>query len=481
MDMKCEYATAFSTNALGLGKINETNNQQEKSTKQNELSKQLRSAIDCFLCKHQWAKCLNSHIGVKGLVMDKESGRPLQNVKISVYNLTDNQRDYINHDVTTIRKVREETEKKELSTFFSGRNLIKTAIKILFGTNEESAATSRQFLSFLVKFIDVMRGTFLVTPQARSGNGARELANQVVLEFERRLINKLDIAPPGCESASCLSTDALHNPSVKDKPTLEKFIQMNRGINNGGDLPKELLVSLYESIKQEPFKIPEDDGNDLMHTFFNPDREGWLWKQGDKDISLMRLEDAKLMIQNDIDKLEDEIEKCKEEARQAIKQNNKTKGISCLRKKARLTQQIDKKLNQYTNIETLEEQLLNSDSNKQILEVLSKSSEVLKTKQKLPEDVEDLVSSIEEALESHNNLVNDISKPFIQQFDEEDLEDELNQLIEEDELEKITNDVSSSKDKNKEADDLYERLRKLRETSPPTKKERIRIALSDDL
>ena len=27
-------------------------------------------------------------------------------------------------------------------------------------------------------------------------------------------------------------------------------------------------------------KIPEDDGNDLMHTFFNPDKEGWLWKQG---------------------------------------------------------------------------------------------------------------------------------------------------------------------------------------------------------
>ncbi|XP_044586384.1 cytohesin-1 isoform X1 [Cotesia glomerata] len=72
---------------------------------------------------------------------------------------------------------------------------------------------------------------------------------------------------------------SLHNPSVKDKPSVEQFITMNRGINNGGDLPRELLVSLYESIKTEPFKIPEDDGNDLMHTFFNPDKEGWLWKQ----------------------------------------------------------------------------------------------------------------------------------------------------------------------------------------------------------
>ncbi|CRK90340.1 CLUMA_CG004014, isoform A [Clunio marinus] len=73
---------------------------------------------------------------------------------------------------------------------------------------------------------------------------------------------------------------SLHNPSVKDKPTVEQFISMNRGINNGGDLSRELLESLYESIRTEPFKIPQDDGNDLMHTFFNPDKEGWLWKQG---------------------------------------------------------------------------------------------------------------------------------------------------------------------------------------------------------
>uniref|UniRef100_A0AAY4B9G5 Cytohesin 1 n=1 Tax=Denticeps clupeoides TaxID=299321 RepID=A0AAY4B9G5_9TELE len=73
---------------------------------------------------------------------------------------------------------------------------------------------------------------------------------------------------------------SLHNPNVKDKPSAERFISMNRGINDGGDLPEELLRNLYESIKNEPFKIPEDDGNDLTHTFFNPDREGWLLKLG---------------------------------------------------------------------------------------------------------------------------------------------------------------------------------------------------------
>uniref|UniRef100_A0A8C5HUB4 Cytohesin-3-like n=1 Tax=Gouania willdenowi TaxID=441366 RepID=A0A8C5HUB4_GOUWI len=73
---------------------------------------------------------------------------------------------------------------------------------------------------------------------------------------------------------------SLHNPNVKDKPCLQQFVSMNRGINHGEDLPTELLTNLYLSIRSEPFKIPEDDGNDLTLTFFNPDREGWLLKMG---------------------------------------------------------------------------------------------------------------------------------------------------------------------------------------------------------
>ena len=38
---------------------------------------------------------------------------------------------------------------------------------------------------------------------------------------------------------------SLHNPSVKDKPTVERFISMNRGINDGGDLPPDLLTVSY--------------------------------------------------------------------------------------------------------------------------------------------------------------------------------------------------------------------------------------------
>lgn len=35
---------------------------------------------------------------------------------------------------------------------------------------------------------------------------------------------------------------SLHNPNVKEKTSLQCFISMNRGINNGANLPAELLT-----------------------------------------------------------------------------------------------------------------------------------------------------------------------------------------------------------------------------------------------
>ena len=37
---------------------------------------------------------------------------------------------------------------------------------------------------------------------------------------------------------------------------------------------------IYWSIKEEPFKIPDETYDDLMYTFFSPEKEGWLLKEG---------------------------------------------------------------------------------------------------------------------------------------------------------------------------------------------------------
>ncbi|KAL5474050.1 hypothetical protein EMCRGX_G028623 [Ephydatia muelleri] len=76
---------------------------------------------------------------------------------------------------------------------------------------------------------------------------------------------------------------SLHNPSVKDKLTIEKFISMNRGIDGGKDLPPDLLTDIYEDVKKEAFKIPGGNGvNEFAETFDNPEKTGWLTKEGGK-------------------------------------------------------------------------------------------------------------------------------------------------------------------------------------------------------
>jgi len=73
---------------------------------------------------------------------------------------------------------------------------------------------------------------------------------------------------------------ALHNPNAKMKITVEQFVKQNKGINSGKDLPADMLEAIFRSIKEEPFKIPDETYDDLMYTFFSPEREGWLLKQG---------------------------------------------------------------------------------------------------------------------------------------------------------------------------------------------------------
>ena len=42
-----------------------------------------------------------------------------------------------------------------------------------------------------------------------------------------------------------------------------------------------LKQDLFENVRKEEFKIPDGEGN-LAETFFNPEREGWLTKEGGK-------------------------------------------------------------------------------------------------------------------------------------------------------------------------------------------------------
>ncbi|XP_062475015.1 cytohesin-2 isoform X2 [Pezoporus occidentalis] len=170
---------------------------------------------------------------------------------------------------------------------YKGEGLNKTAIGDYLGEREEFN------LGVLHAFVDLHEFTDLNLVQALRQflwsfrlPGEAQKIDRMMEAFAQRYC----LCNPGvfqCTDtcyvlsfAVIMLNTSLHNPNVRDKPSAERFVAMNRGINDGGDLPEELLRNLYESIRSEPFKIPEDDGNDLTHTFFNPDREGWLLKLG---------------------------------------------------------------------------------------------------------------------------------------------------------------------------------------------------------
>ena len=55
-----------------------------------------------------------------------------------------------------------------------------------------------------------------------------------------------------------LQTD-LHSDQIKKKMTVDEFVSNNRGINEGKDLPREYLASLYNNILNNPLTLNEDE------------------------------------------------------------------------------------------------------------------------------------------------------------------------------------------------------------------------------
>lgn len=58
-------------------------------------------------------------------------------------------------------------------------------------------------------------------------------------------------------STILLNTDA-HNPQIKSRMTKMDFVKNNRGINDGRDLPEELLSSIYEEIANNEIRMKDE-------------------------------------------------------------------------------------------------------------------------------------------------------------------------------------------------------------------------------
>eukprot|EP01147_Barroeca_monosierra_P000238 gene238-3616_t len=87
--------------------------------------------------------------------------------------------------------------------------------------------------------------------------------------------------------ATIMLNTSIHNPNIKDKMTLEMFVGMNRGIDNGASINEDLLSRIYESIKEKEFDL-HDTNDTLMETFVDPEKSGWMLKEGGRAKTLKR-------------------------------------------------------------------------------------------------------------------------------------------------------------------------------------------------
>lgn len=164
------------------------------------------------------------------------------------------------HDAKEIAKLLLETE-----------GLDKALIGEYLGEGyEENIQIMHAFVDLMdfsnMKFVDAMR-MFL---QAFRLPGEAQKIDRFMLKFAERYISgnpnvfaNADTAYVLAYSVILLNTD-LHSPQIKVRMSVEDFIKNNRGINDNADLPEEMLVEIYDTIRGEEIKLQSEQHAALL-------------------------------------------------------------------------------------------------------------------------------------------------------------------------------------------------------------------------
>lgn len=115
-------------------------------------------------------------------------------------------------------------------------------------------------------FVDSMR-MFL---QSFRLPGEAQKIDRFMLKFAERYVlgnptvfSNADAAYILAYSVILLNTD-LHSPQIKNRMTVDSFIANNAGIDDGKDLPRELLTHIYEKIQMDEIKLQSEQHAALL-------------------------------------------------------------------------------------------------------------------------------------------------------------------------------------------------------------------------
>ena len=166
-----------------------------------------------------------------------------------------------------------DSEAKDIMLFFRNTPFLKKKnIGEFLGENTDLSIKTLKFFaeSFDFKNMDIVQALklFLSTFQLPAEG---QIIDRIIEHFASKYYNDNPSLFSNADSAFYLSyciillQTEIYNPNIKDKMTLERFMQLLEDQNKDGKLKEEYLSDIYRQVLEEPLSVPEiEDDKDKI-------------------------------------------------------------------------------------------------------------------------------------------------------------------------------------------------------------------------
>lgn len=162
-------------------------------------------------------------------------------------------------------------------------------------------------------------------------------------------------------------------------------------------------------------------------------------KINETDISLIKLEATKEILETETDKLADDIEELRVEARQALANKSRDKALLLLKRKKRIESKLNEKDTQIDNIEMITRQLLDTGSQQFIVQAFQMANDVLKQHTSKLDEFENTIANVEDTIGDVTYRMSEINRPISTN------DTTMIELDAEEELEEMLKDIENGK------------------------------------
>ncbi|CAF0814700.1 unnamed protein product [Brachionus calyciflorus] len=244
----------------------------------------------------------------------------------------------------------------------------------------------------------------------------------------------------------------------------EKLFHLVSDTLNDQDLD---LILKYLEINQKILIIESNELNTKLIKFCSNSNQNVL-PLNEIELSYLKLKDTEKKLEFESDKLTNQIDSLNNDIKVQLKLGNKNTALKLLKKRKQLEKSLENKDNILNNIEAMIMSIQQADTNKITMDVLAKGVNALKEANKGVniDQIDDTMCEFQDIYNQNNEIEEALAKSPIGNktiFDDQELNDELNELLAQESLE---NNQNECVDGSFKMDDLLKNLPSVPDSSP---------------